>query len=150
MVLREQLTGELLGKLTELSAGGYSRRGLSRYLCQSLDWRGPSGQLQLLQGRKLLRELEKKHQLKLQPPGRTVAKAKPIAPYQGAPIQVEKLSEAGPIQLVLVPLGRSPEGALWNSILTHHPLGAGPLCGAQLRYLTMCSLCRRNKCFGVS
>ncbi len=135
MVLREQLTGELLGKLTQLSAEGFSRRRLSHYLCESLDWRGPSGQLQVLQGRKLLRELEKKQQLSLRPPSRTVPKAKPVQPYQRPPIQVEKLSQAGPIQLVLVPLGRSPEGALWNSILAHHPLGAGPLCGAQARYL---------------
>lgn len=135
MVLREQLTGDLLGKVSQLSAEGYSRRRLSRYLCESLDWRGPTGQLQLLQGRKLLRELEKKQQLLLRPPSRIVAKAKPVLPYESLPIKVARLSELGSIQLVLVPLGRSAEGALWNSILAHHPLGAGPLCGAQARYL---------------
>jgi hypothetical protein len=135
MVARSQLTPELLKTLSRLSAEGSSRTGLSKYLCETLNWRGPSGHLQLLQARKLLRQLEKSQQLQLQPPGRTFPKAKAVPPYIGPAIQVEKLAEVGPVELILVPPGGSPEGALWKSLLAHHPLGSGPLCGAQLRYL---------------
>jgi len=135
MVARDQLTPELLKKVSRLSAEGYSRRRLANYLCETLDWRGPTGQLQLFQARKLLRELEKKQQVQLQPPSRTFPKAKAVPLYQRPSVQAEKLSEVGPVELILVPPGRSPEGALWNSILAHHRLGSGPLCGAQLRYL---------------
>ena len=135
MVIRDQLTPELLKKLNRLSAEGQSRRQLSKYLCETLHWRGPTGHLQLFQARKLLRELEKKQQLELQPPSRTFPKAKVVPPYISPPIQVQKLREVGPIELILVPPGGSPEAALWNGLLAHHPLGAGPLCGAQLRYL---------------
>jgi hypothetical protein len=135
MVLRDQLTPELGKKLTELSAQGWSRRRLAQYVCETLNWRGPGGQFQLMEARKLLRQLEKKHQLELQPVERTVPKAKPVPAYTAEPIVVEKLAEVGEVELVLLPPGPSPQGLLWRSILAHHPLGAGPLCGAQLRYL---------------
>lgn len=135
MVARDQLTPELLKKVGRLSAEGSSRRRLAKFLCETLEWRGPTGQFQLFQARKLLRELEKKQQVELQPSTRTVPKPKAVPLYQRPPVRAEKLSEAGPIELILVPAGRSPEGALWNSILAHHPLGGGPLCGAQMRYL---------------
>lgn len=139
MVAREQLTTELLQHVSRLSFAGYSRLRLSIYLCETLQWRGPGGQLQLVQARKLLRQLEKKQQLELRPPWRTLAPPKPVAPYQGSPIGAQKLSQLGGVELVLVPPGPSPQGQLWKSILAHHPLGAGPLCGAQLRYLIQCA-----------
>jgi len=71
----------------------------------------------------------------LQPVRRRVSPAKPVAAYCAEPIEVEKLAEVSPVELVLLRPGPSPEARLWRSILTHHPLGAGPLCGAQLRYL---------------
>lgn len=135
MVVRSQLTPEVLEKVSRLSAQGHSRRQLAQHLCETFNWRGPSGRLQLLEARKLLRELQNEQQIALQPPCRTVPPAKDIAPYRGDRINAEKLSQIGPIELILVPSGRSPQGVLWKSILAHHPLGAGPLCGAQLRYV---------------
>jgi hypothetical protein len=135
MVARDPLTPELLKKVSRLSAEGHSRGRLAQHLCETFNWRGPSGRLQLLDARKLLRELETKQQIELQPPCRTVPRANSVPAYRGAPIKVEKLSEIGPIELILLPPGRSPQAELWKSILVHHPLGAGPLCGAQLRYL---------------
>src|SRR5262245_49652846 len=93
MVSRDQLTPELLKKVSALSLEGYSRRRLAKYLCETLNWRGPSGQWQLLQARKLLRELERNQQLQLQPTVRTVPKAKAVVPYQRAELRVEKLRE---------------------------------------------------------
>ena len=135
MVVREQLTAELLDQVSRRSAEGSSRSQLARYLCETLNWRSPGGHLQLMQGRKLLRELEKKQQVSLLPARRTIPKAKPVVPYEGPAIEAKKLREIGPVELVLVAPGSSAQGKLWRALLAHHPLGPGPLCGAQLRYL---------------
>ena len=135
MVARDQLTPELIEKVSQLSAEGHSRGRLAQHLCESLNWRGPSGGLQLMEGRKLLRQLERTQQIKLAPACRRVPEAKSVPPYRATPIKVQALCQIAPIELILVPPGRTPEGVLWRSILAHHPLGAGPLCGAQLRYL---------------
>lgn len=45
------------------------------------------------------------------------------------------LAEIGPVELILVGKARSSLGKTWNELASHHPLGKGPLCGAQLRYL---------------
>lgn len=136
MVSRHQLTPELLQEVSRLSLEhNYSRRRLAEHICQTLNWRGPSCQLQVLQARKLLRQLERDQQIEIKAPSRTFPQRKSIPPYQTEPIKVKKLPELGGIELVLVPPAPSKESALWNSILAHHPLGAGPLCGAQLRYL---------------
>lgn len=135
MVAPDQLTPELLKHVSQMSAAGQSRRRLAQYLCETLGWSGPSGQLQLFQARKLLSSLAKKRQIQLRPPCRTVPKARAIPPYQGSPIRVENLAQLGGIELVPIPPGRSPQATLWNAIVAHHPLGPGPLCGAQIRYL---------------
>lgn len=135
MVVREQLTPEVLELLSQRSAEGHSRRQLAHYLCERFGWRGPSGQLQGLQARKLLRELERKQQLQLQPPGRRIGPAHAVAPYEGPPIQVARLAELGQVELIAVAAGRSANSTLWKALMAHHPLGAGPLCGAQIRYL---------------
>jgi hypothetical protein len=49
------------------------------------------------------------------------------------------LEELGPIELVLVGSRSSQAYRLWKALLDrYHYLGAGPLCGAQLRYLVRC------------
>jgi len=46
------------------------------------------------------------------------------------------LSELQPIELVRVGSANSQVSRIWNDLMErHHPLGAGPLCGRQLRYL---------------
>jgi hypothetical protein len=46
------------------------------------------------------------------------------------------LDQLGPVTLELVPPGRSTQGRVWRELFEQeHYLGAGPLCGAQLRYL---------------
>jgi Domain of unknown function (DUF4338)/Transposase Tn5 dimerisation domain/Transposase DNA-binding len=49
------------------------------------------------------------------------------------------LGELGSIEIVLVHSRRTPEHRQWTALLSaHHYLGAGPLCGAQIRYLIRC------------
>ena len=46
------------------------------------------------------------------------------------------LRALGTVELVLIEEARSEAGRAWRALMNHyHPLGAGPLCGAQLRYL---------------
>ena len=47
-----------------------------------------------------------------------------------------RLKTLGEIKLVLVESKNRPLSRLWNDLMeTYHYLGAGPLCGAQVRYL---------------
>lgn len=49
------------------------------------------------------------------------------------------LAELGPIELVLISSRYSKASQQWNQLLgRYHYLGAGPLCGDQLRYLVRC------------
>ncbi len=46
------------------------------------------------------------------------------------------LAELQPVELVLIERGGTAVSRTWNQLMDrYHPLGAGPLCGAQLRYL---------------
>ena len=49
------------------------------------------------------------------------------------------LSDLGPVWLVAVDSGQAELSSTWSAMMqAHHPLGAGALCGAQLRYLAAC------------
>lgn len=125
----------LLQELESLEEGS-SRRQLARILCERLNWIGPSGRLQLMSGRKALVELQRRGLLKLPPssfvwPARGALRPSPAPPE---PVRCS-LEQLGEIQLIAIQGRRSKEGRLWRELMAHHYLGAGPLCGAQLRYL---------------
>jgi len=122
---------------------GISRRALSRRVCEWLDWRAPNGRLQEMSCRKALLELDRREFLDL--PACTHAyafqRASPresegwpaLAPVRGS------LAEVGPVEVVAVSSRYSQASRLWNALLERfHPLGRGPLCGEQIRYL-VCS-----------
>lgn len=134
---------ELLQQL-EQAAPTCSRRHLARQLCQALDWRGPSGGFQEMSARKLLVEMHRAGQLQLPPaqpgpirhrdPVPTVAAGVRCEPFAGS------LAELGAVEIVLVQSRSSRLAQQWTQLLgQYHYLGAGPLCGAQLRYLIGCS-----------
>lgn len=116
-----------------------SRSVLSRRVCEWLDWRTPTGQVREVSCRKALVELERRGMIPLPPP-RPLAGAERQAP--GAePARVEvgsfdgTLAELGAVTLVPV-VGGTERSGVWNRLLERdHPLGSGPLVGAQLRYL---------------
>lgn len=125
---------------------GISRRALSRQVCAWMDWRSPNGKLRDMACRTALLELDRKGVLKL-PPASTghafekrrargaAASAGPVAlPCVQAP-----LADLGPVEILAVSSRYSQASRVWNHLLdAHHYLGAGPLCGAQLRYLVRC------------
>jgi hypothetical protein len=118
-----------------------SRRALSRRVCEWLDWRGPDGRWKAMSCRAALRKLEARGMLRL--PAASVFpgvqgkhRGRNDDALEGLhPVQAP-LAAVGPVALVLVGHRRSREARVWTALMERdHPLGSGPLCGAQLRYL---------------
>jgi Domain of unknown function (DUF4338)/Transposase DNA-binding/Transposase Tn5 dimerisation domain len=119
---------------------GLSRSQLSRQVCQWLDWRTKKGKVKQVSCRLALLKLERKDLIRL-PAAQEFAGAnkRPRAqktrrtadrPWNG------KLDKLQPIELILIGSAGSRASQQWNELMSrHHYLGAGPLCGAQLRYL---------------
>jgi uncharacterized protein DUF4338/transposase Tn5 family protein/transposase-like protein len=130
---------ELLQELEEMATTS-SRRQIARHLCQKLDWRGPSGRLQEMRARKLLAKLERTGHIKLPlarpaPPKRR-RRILELASDLNFPLLDGALAQLGPIEIVLISSRYSKLSRQWNQLLDYyHYLGAGPLCGDQLRYL---------------
>ena len=118
---------------------GLSRCQQARLLCQSLDWKGPFGRWQEMYARKTLAGLQRSGHLHLPPPlappPRRVVPACMVVATPQLPWHCP-LQQLGPVTLELVPPGGSTLGRAWRELFEQeHYLGAGPLCGAQLRYL---------------
>ena len=61
------------------------------------------------------------------------------AQHISGPVVEAALGQLGRIWLVAVDSGQAELSRTWWAMMqAHHPLGAGPLCGAQLRYLVAC------------
>jgi len=117
-----------------------SRRALSRRVCAWLDWRRPDGRPKEMSCRTALRRLESRGVLRLptaQPfPGTQHKRGNGVGPVEGLRPVPASLATVGPVELVLVGHRRSAEAQTWKALMERdHPLGSGPLCGAQLRYL---------------
>jgi Domain of unknown function (DUF4338)/Transposase DNA-binding len=142
VICGREISPEIVQQLRTESAG-LSQRQRSRRLCEISNWVGPSGQLQVSVGRQVVARLEQTGALEPSagcPPSlqRSVAepKSRQLTPIQPIACSLEDL---GPIQLVLVGSRHSESYRRWKGLLeTYHYLGAGPLCGAQLRYLIEC------------
>ncbi|HXI53547.1 MAG TPA: Druantia anti-phage system protein DruA, partial [Candidatus Saccharimonadales bacterium] len=129
------LSTELLEQLQQ-KAADCSRRKLAVELCGQADWRTPSGRPALMTARKALAQLTCQGLLPAPlyrpPPKARVPEAPTIAEVVGP------LEALAPLEVRLVPRGPSAQSRQWRQLLHHHHyLGAGPLCGAQLRYLVM-------------
>ena len=117
-----------------------SRRALSRRICEWMDWRSPNGALQDMSCRKALLELHRKGQVRLPEATNGHAFEGTGACAEDAPLSVPhircSLAELGAVEVVAVPGGGSEVSRVWNRLMdAYHYLGAGPLCGAQIRYL---------------
>jgi hypothetical protein len=117
-----------------------SRRALSRRVCEWLNWRSANGRLKEMSCRVALGRLARAGALELPvpraappPPACHGSAAQELLPL--APVRVP-LSAPGRLELVTIRSRHSRAARLWRALLQRdHPLGAGPLCGAQLRYL---------------
>ena len=122
-----------------------SRVQLSRAVCGILNWRSASGKLKEMSCRVALLKLERSGKLRL-------PAAHPFRNTQQRPVmkitnpaqrddtnqtpQSCDLRSIRPIKLECITSASTKASREWNDIMNrHHYLGAGPLCGAQLRYL---------------
>jgi hypothetical protein len=115
---------------------GITRSELSRRVCDWLNWRGANGKPKEVSSREALLELERQGLVALPAAHRLPPQARPAAPAPPwtAPVFAGALADLGEVELVAVEGGE--HAALWQRMLdTYHPLGGGPLCGAQQRYL---------------
>lgn len=119
-----------------------SRRALSRRVCQWLDWRGPDGRWKDMSCRVALKRLEARGALQLPaaqgfPDAADTCQGNEDANLLADLMPVEApLAAVGPVELVLIGHRRSRPAHIWKALMERdHPLGSGPLCGAQLRYL---------------
>jgi hypothetical protein len=118
-----------------------SRRALSRRVCDSMGWRSPNGQLKELSCRKALLELDRRGFVQLPERSGDWAFQRPrTGPAPGLlpalPGLEASLEELGSLCVQPVTSRYSKASRLWKQLMeAHHYLGAGPLCGAQMRYL---------------
>lgn len=153
-VCGQHFGGELIRRIqaTVNAEREISRRELSRQVCQLLEWRGPSGKLKAMSCRKALVELDRRGVLSL-PAGTTgfafqrpsgVAEAGPDrVGVELCPLPIEgSLADLGDVEVVPVTSRSSRASHVWTGLMREfHYLGAGPLCGAQLRYVVKSSRC---------
>ena len=115
-----------------------SRRRLSREVAGWLDWRGCDGSLKEMNCRVALLKLHRRGSIHLPEP-----MCLPPVRYKGKDREAQTeivpvgcgLSELGVVELIRIGKGDKKLSRIWNELMRWHYLGAGPLCGAQIRYL---------------
>ena len=117
-----------------------SRRALSRRVCEWLDWRAPNGRLKEMSCRVALGKLSRAGMLSLPEAKAAVPSARRFRDDGAQWSQITsvkgRLRQLGRIDLIRVGSRTSRVARCWRALMhTHHYLGAGPLCGAQMRYL---------------
>jgi hypothetical protein len=139
-ICRQQFSPALVQRLQETLDGepGLSRTALSRRVCAWLDWRAPNGRWKEMSCRVALARLERAGMIQgprggafPAPPARG-----PRRRARGQEAGVERrLAELQPVEVVPVGSAESRTARTWNEIMDgYHSHGAGPLCGAQIRY----------------
>jgi hypothetical protein len=117
-----------------------SRRALSLKVCELFNWKSPNGKFKEMTCRKTLLRFEQIGLLKLPPAhcwgnGRTPRERTERPGYEVRPLSCN-LEELGQVELIRIESPRSMVSKVWRMLLeSYHYLGAGPLCGAQIRYL---------------
>jgi hypothetical protein len=135
-------TGAIVERVrAAVSEPGLTRSALSRRVCEWLDWFGADGRPKEVSCRKALVELERRALVTLPEARRAPPQARPAAvlePFE-APVFSGPLEALGAVELVAVE-GRELALLYRRMMAQYHPLGGGPLCGAQQRYLIRSSV----------
>lgn len=115
---------------------GITRSALARRVCGWLDWLGANGQPCEVSSRKALLALQQQGLIVLPAAQRAAPQGRPAAAMEpfAAPVFTGTLAELGALELVAVE-GRALSALYQAMMQRYHPLGGGPLCGAQQRYL---------------
>lgn len=139
----QEIDGRIIAQIQEMidSEPSLSRVQLSRRVCERMKWRSRNGRLQEVSCRVALLKLHRRGAIGLPEvapfPGRRNAEPREEIGGIGGQEEVQgRLSEFQPLELVRIDRGGSAESRIWNDLMErYHYLGAGPLCGAQIRYL---------------
>ena len=142
MVVQNQIKRTLSRELDRLHAvmrreKFAHRTALADRVCSEFGFHDARGRAQRSGCLKALRELEARGRIRLPTPRRRVKHCGPRGLGRAVPEPVgvpETVDGVRELELILVETG--PQRALWNELMAReHPRGAGPLVGAQLRYL---------------
>ena len=115
-----------------------SRRELSRRICRLNGWRSPNGKLKDMSCRKALLELHRRGVIELPATEKAkfFANAEPAFSAVDVPVVSCSLAKLGEVTVEPVTSRYSNASKKWRSLMeNYHYLGAGPLCGAQIRYI---------------
>ncbi|MCD6214907.1 MAG: IS4 family transposase [Candidatus Desulfofervidus sp.] len=142
LICGQNFTDEVIQKIrvTVKSEPTISRRALSLRVCEWLDWRTPNGKPKEMSCRVALLRLHRQGIVKL-PECNVNGLSAPKGGKKDPPIvQIEpvhcNLKDLGGVELIRVGSRESKASRVWNALMDrYHYLGAGPLCGAQMRYL---------------
>src|SRR6266446_2102339 len=127
----QEFSKETIGRIQSTidSEPELSRSGLSRRVCELLDWRTPKGKLKQMSCRVALLGLEREGEIKLPAAKEFAGRNKrryeaptrgPEKPWSG------KLEKLQPIELIQVGSADSRASREWNEMMSrHHYLGAG-------------------------
>ena len=139
-VAQREFTDEILERISQTvrETADLTRCALSRLVCGWMNWKDAAGRAKESSCRALLVKLERRGLIEL-PAARPVsfeAGERTSKRPQEQWLEIKTtLRGVGKIELVVVN-GTRAHSRVWRSMMkTHHPLGDGPLCGAQLRYL---------------
>jgi len=118
---------------------GLSRRELSRRICQRNGWYSPNGNLKDMSCRKALVELDRQGIIHLPAVEKVTnfTDSTPTARETAVSPSIScTLAELGEIRVKPINSRYTNESKVWRTLLEkYHYLGAGPLCGAQIRYI---------------
>jgi len=140
-VCGQNFTKAIINEIEEMikAEPGLSRRELSRRICQRNGWYSPNGNLKDMSCRKALVELDRQGIIHL-PAVEKVTNFTDLTPTEGetdvSPSVSCTLAELGEVRVKPISSRYTNESKVWRTLLEkYHYLGAGPLCGAQIRYI---------------
>jgi hypothetical protein len=139
----QEFSKEMIVRIQEAidNEAGLTRSGLSRRVCEWLEWRTPKGKLKQVNCRLALLKLDEQGEIRLPAAkefaGRSQRPCKQRASAQESEGEWQgRLEKLQPIELIPVSSAESRASGEWNQMMSrYHYLGSGPLCGAQIRYL---------------
>jgi hypothetical protein len=117
-----------------------SRVALSRRVCEWLNWRSPNGKLKEMSCRVALLTLHRRGTICLPAAAAFPGRRRPGGLSGGLvvppPAVAGRLADVQPVELIRVGSADSRVSRVWHELMSrYHYLGAGPLCGAQMRYV---------------
>jgi hypothetical protein len=135
----ERVIGQIQGMIDEVP--GLSRVQLSRRICEELKWRSRNGRLKEVSCRTVLLRMQRRGWIRLPEVAPFPARRRESGDRGGVGCQRElalagELKEVQPVEVIRIDSSDSEKSGIWNELMEqYHYLGAGPLCGSQVRYL---------------